>query len=161
MSSSATSALIDLAGEGALKSDVELYKRHFSPASILVNTLGCSEAGVFRQYFIDKATPSIEGTTVPVGYTKSPTRRWSSLRMVLRSAANRVGEIAIRSSYLPPGYWGRPDLADAAFVPDPTGGDRRLYLTGDTGQMLPDGCLIYRGRKDTRIKIQGAGGRSL
>jgi len=69
--------------------------------------------------------------------------------------ANELGEIAIRSRYLPTGYWGRPDLTDAAFVADARGEDQRLYLTGDLGEMRPDGCLIYRGRKDSRAKIRG------
>jgi hypothetical protein len=35
------------------------------------------------------------------------------------------------------------------------GGDERIYLTGDLGQLLPDGCLMHLGRKDSQIKIRG------
>jgi len=145
--------LVDVGGEGARQSDVELYKRHFSPVCILANTLGCNEAGVYRRFFIDRNTV-IDSDIVPVGY------EIADKEVVLLSdgkevAPNELGEIAIRSPYLPSGYWGRPDLTDAVFVPDPGGGAQRLYLTGDMGEMRPDGCLIFRGRKDSRAKIRG------
>jgi acyl carrier protein len=68
---------------------------------------------------------------------------------------DQIGEIAVRSRYLSPGYWRRPDLTEAAFLPDPEGGDARIYRTGDLGCMLPDGCLVHRGRKDFHVKIRG------
>jgi non-ribosomal peptide synthetase component F len=33
---------------------------------------------------------------------------------------NRVGEIVVRSKYLSPGYWNRPDLTGIKFKADPT-----------------------------------------
>ena len=30
-----------------------------------------------------------------------------------------------------------------------------LYRTGDLGYRLPDGCLVYAGRKDSQAKIRG------
>jgi len=66
-----------------------------------------------------------------------------------------IGEIAIRSRYLSPGYWRRPDLTAAAFRPDPAGGPERIYRTGDLGRRLPDGCLVHLGRKDFQVKIRG------
>jgi acyl carrier protein len=68
---------------------------------------------------------------------------------------DQVGEIAVRSSYLSPGYWRRPQLTEARFLPDPEGGDKLMFLTGDLGLLLSDGCLIYRGRKDFRVKVRG------
>src|SRR5205085_2699123 len=124
---------------------------HFPPPCMLANTLGCNEAGIYRRYFIDHHT-AIEGAVVPVGYEVS------DKEVVLLAdgkevvAPNQPGEIALRSRYLPRGYWDRPDLTDCAFVTDPAGGHQRLSLTGDVGEMRPDGCLIYRGRKDSRVK---------
>jgi acyl carrier protein len=69
--------------------------------------------------------------------------------------ADQVGEIAVRSRYLALGYWRRPDLTEAAFIPDPRDGDQRLYLSGDLGMMRPDGCLVHMGRKDFQVKIRG------
>jgi acyl-CoA synthetase (AMP-forming)/AMP-acid ligase II/lauroyl/myristoyl acyltransferase/acyl carrier protein len=70
-------------------------------------------------------------------------------------APGETGEIAIRSRYVSDGYWGRPDLTAAKYLPDPDGGDRRICLTGDLGRPLPDGLLIHMGRKDNIVRVRG------
>ena len=69
---------------------------------------------------------------------------------------NEIGEIVVRSKYLSPGYWRNPELTSAKFKNDP-GTMICIYHTGDLGLMLPDGCLIHKGRKDFRVKIRGYG----
>jgi amino acid adenylation domain-containing protein len=148
--------LIYLAGEGAAKRDVELYKKHFSRDCIFVNSLASNEAGIIRQYFADKST-EIDGTLVPVGYEVD------GKQIVLLDdggeevACGQLGEIFVRSSYLSPGYWQNPDLTNAVFLTHPQRSDQRMYRTGDVGCMLPDGCLFYLGRNDARVKIRGMG----
>jgi len=66
-----------------------------------------------------------------------------------------IGEIAVRSRFLSPGYWGSPDLTARAFSVDVGGGAERTYRTGDLGRMRADGCLEHLGRKDFRVKIRG------
>ena len=68
---------------------------------------------------------------------------------------NRMGEIAVKSCYLALGYWRQPERTRTAFRPDPSGGDARIYYTGDLGRRLPDGCLEHLGRKDWQVKIRG------
>jgi amino acid adenylation domain-containing protein len=148
--------LIYLAGEGATKGDVELYKRHFSRECIFVNSLASNEAGIIRQYFADKST-EIDETLVPVGYEVD------DKQIVLLDdggeevACDQVGEIYVRSSHLSPGYWQNPDLTNAMFQTDPQRTGQRIYRTGDLGCMLQDGCLFYLGRNDARVKIRGMG----
>ncbi|KAA3662404.1 MAG: hypothetical protein DWQ04_13595, partial [Chloroflexi bacterium] len=47
------------------------------------------------------------------------------------------------------------ELTAQAFLPDPAGSSDRIYRTGDMGRLLPDGCLIHLGRKDSQVKIRG------
>ena len=68
---------------------------------------------------------------------------------------NTIGKIAVKSRYLSPGCWGRPDITKASFLENTEGGDERIFLTGDLGRLLPDGCLMHLGRKDFRVKIRG------
>lgn len=53
------------------------------------------------------------------------------------------------------GYWQRPDLTRIKFLSDPEGGDKRIYLTGDMGRVLPDGKFMHLGRKDFQVEIRG------
>ena len=60
-------------------------------------------------------------------------------------AFNEIGEMSVRSRYLSPGYWRRPELSQVKFLSDPNGGDERIYRTGDLGLILDDGCLVHMG----------------
>jgi acyl carrier protein len=66
-----------------------------------------------------------------------------------------VGEIAIKSRFLSPGYWRMPEMTKARFLEDPNGGDERIYLSGDLGRMTAAGGLFHLGRKDSQVKIRG------
>ncbi|WP_171207421.1 MULTISPECIES: non-ribosomal peptide synthetase [unclassified Ruegeria] len=65
-----------------------------------------------------------------------------------------VGEIAI-SGRLASGYLGRHDLTDQRFVDGLKGDDQRWYLTGDAGAWSKEGALVYLGRLDDQVKING------
>ncbi|HTI09012.1 MAG TPA: amino acid adenylation domain-containing protein, partial [Puia sp.] len=66
-----------------------------------------------------------------------------------------AGEICIGGSGLAHGYLNNPELTTAKFVPDPFHPGRRMYRTGDLGKWLPDGNLVFIGRRDQQVKIRG------
>jgi amino acid adenylation domain-containing protein len=146
--------LIYLASETVGKQDVDLYKRCFGSDCILVHSLSTGETGTVRQYFISKTT-EVVGNLVPVGYAVRHQEVLLLDEQRALSEWNGVGEIAIRSRFLSPGYWQRPELTQAKFLEVPGDPDARIYLTGDLGVMRPDGCLEYHGRKDFQVKIRG------
>src|SRR5215472_640633 len=146
--------LIHVGGEPLSKSDVELYKKYFSDQCILVNRYSLSETQRVSYYFIDKQT-EIKEERVPIGYPLEGSEVLLLDEDGTEVKANQVGEIAVKSPYLALGYWRQPALTGAKFLPDPKGGNARIYLTGDLGYMLPDGCLVHLGRKDFQIKIRG------
>jgi amino acid adenylation domain-containing protein len=146
--------VVKLGGEPVSSRDLELYRQHFPKACIFVNGISSTETGTFRQYIADHDT-TIEGRIVPVGYPVP------DMEVLLLDDADKpvgsdcVGEIAVRSRYIAPGYWRKPDLTSAAFAPDPSGSGARIYRTGDLGRQSPDGCLHHLGRKDFQVKIRG------
>src|SRR5262245_18477845 len=144
--------LIKLIGEPVSKRDVELYQRHFSPDCVFINRLGSTETGTIRWYFIDKET-QIEGNIVPVGYPGDENEVLLLDDEGEEVAAEAVGEITVKSQYLTPGYWHKPDLTSAVLLSTPAG--ERIYRTGDIGRLLPDGQLLCLGRKDSQVKIRG------
>jgi acyl carrier protein len=104
-------------------------------------------------FFLDKETEP-RNNLVPVGYAVAD----NDILLLDDSGAQVAGdegEIAVRTCYVSPGYWRRPDLTADAFFADPADEKRKIYRTGDLGRMLPDGCLLHLGRKDFFVKIRG------
>ncbi|KAM3478016.1 hypothetical protein MY5147_002412 [Beauveria neobassiana] len=71
-----------------------------------------------------------------------------------------VGELLLEGPLVGPGYLGLPDKTAEAFIEDPPwllrGGRRgRLYKSGDLVRYHQDGTLIFVGRKDTQVKLNG------
>jgi thioesterase domain-containing protein/acyl carrier protein len=146
--------LMVVGSEPFLKSDFDIYRSHFPDDCHLLAGLGASETGEIRLNRLDK-TAQIETGTVPIGY---PIR---DMEILLQDeagnpvASGEIGEIVVRSPYIASGYWKRPELNRQVFLPDPEGGDKRLFRTGDLGRFLPDGCLVHCGRSDFQVKIRG------
>ena len=146
--------LIYAGGEQVTKSDVELYQRYFPDNCLFVNRLGITETGTVAYFFIDKKTTLATGI-VPVGYAAEDTEILLLDESGHEVGPNSVGEIAVRSRYISPGYWRSPELTQTMFLPDPEGGNKRIYLTGDLGLKRQDGCLSHMGRKDFQVNIRG------
>jgi amino acid adenylation domain-containing protein len=146
--------LIVLGSETIYKSDVELYRQHFPPTCLFVATLGATEITHIRRYFIDQEIP-LPDSVVPVGYPEEGVQVLLLDESGQEVRVDAVGQIAVKSRALSLGYWRRPDLTQARFLPDPNGGDERIYLTGDLGRMHDDGCLMHVGREDFQVKIRG------
>ncbi|MFC1714055.1 AMP-binding protein [Candidatus Poribacteria bacterium] len=146
--------IVSLGGEPVYRRDLELYKEHFSPDCLFLNGMGTTETGSFRRYFADKNT-RIGDSNVPIGYPVAGREVLLLDENGEKLGFNQTGEIAVKGRYLSLGYWKKPDLTQARFLPDPEGGDERIYLTGDLGIMQPDGCLTHLGRKDFQVKIGG------
>ncbi|OAA35077.1 non-ribosomal peptide synthetase [Metarhizium rileyi] len=77
-----------------------------------------------------------------------------------------VGELWLEGALVGAGYVNNAEKTNAAYVEDPEwlvrgvpgkrpGRHGRVYRTGDLVQYRDDGSLVFRGRKDTQVKING------
>ena len=146
--------VINLSGAPVSRNDVELYKNYFASACILVHSIGTTETGWIRRYFVDKTTP-ITGNAVPIGYAVQDTEVTLLDDGGHEVGFEQVGQIAVKSRYLASGYWRKLALTKAKFIPCANEEDQRTYLTGDLGRMDADDCLFHLGRKDFQVKVRG------
>ena len=146
--------LIQLSGAPILQCDFDAYKTRYSAKVRFAFHMGSTEAGAISSTVVDQNFIFPEGGA-PVGYP------YPSKKVVIldgkrrQSKTGEIGEIAVKSRYLAQGYWLKPELTAGKFLPNPDGGDEKLYLTGDLGRLLPDGFLMHHGRKDFMVKIHG------
>jgi amino acid adenylation domain-containing protein len=145
--------IVRLGGEPIYRRDFNLFKENFSNDCVLVNRLGSSETGSLRMFFLDRDT-ELQTHLVPVGHAVPD----NDILLLDDSGAPVVGdegEIAVRTRYVSPGYWRRPDLTARSFLHDPADETGRIYRTGDLGRLSEDGCLFHLGRKDFFVKVRG------
>lgn len=131
---------------------------HHPPANlpfVLINNYGPSECTV-----VSTSTPVAPQATEKAPSIGQPIANMQAyvLDSHLRLAPVGVpGELYVGGTGLARGYWLRPRLTAAAFLPHPfsnTPGSR-LYRTGDLARWLPDGSLEFLGRVDDQVKIRG------
>ena len=71
------------------------------------------------------------------------------------------GELFVSGPGVARGYVGRPDLTEAAFLPNPfklrddSNYYDRMYRTGDTVMWTPSGVNRFFGRKDGQVQLRG------
>ncbi len=146
--------LIRLEGEPVFRSDVELYKKYFSPNCLLANSFSSTETGPVCLYFVDKQT-EVAGTSLPAGYPVDGVEILLLDEFGKAADRNESGEIVVKSAYLSSGYWQRPDLNQTKFVAQADRGEEKVYFTGDLGRRSENGCVELLGRKDFQVKIRG------
>lgn len=145
--------LVILGGQAVYPQDVAIFQRRFDAGCVLVHRLASTETGIIAHQILTHQT-SI-GEVVPVGYALP------GKEILLLDDAGRVlppgeeGQIALRSCYLPSGYWRKPELTAAKYVADPQDAASVICLTGDVGRFTPEGALVYLGRTDHLVKIRG------
>jgi len=146
--------IIKLGGEATSIKDVEIFRRHFGHRCILHCGLGSTETGMVCGFPISRDTV-LQGPMVPLGYPiddleiRLVDERGNDVRPGV------VGEITIRSRYISPGYWRRPELNEKVLSLDPKDPNVRIYRSGDLAVADASGCLTHRGRKDFLVKIRG------
>ena len=146
--------ILRLGGEPINLEDIRHFQRFFLPHCVLMHVMGPTETFSIRRHFIGHDWRG-EESKVPVGYAVADKEVLLLDEGGRRLGPDEIGEIVVRSKYLAVGYWRQPEVTQSAFLPDPDGGEERLYFTGDLGVMRPDGCLSHLGRKDFQVKIRG------
>ena len=146
--------VLSVGGEPMLRADLAYFNQHFLPHCVLTHALGPTECLTVCWALIPHGA-QLTGSKLPIGYSLQ-----DKDVLVLDEAGQelgpgQVGQLAVKSRYISLGYWRDSERTNAVFLPDPEGGDKRIYLTGDLGVREPDGCLVHVGCEDFQVKIRG------
>jgi amino acid adenylation domain-containing protein len=146
--------VIQLGSDLVTPREFQEYQRHFSANTILVIRFGTTETGTVRRMYFESAS-SLKEIQNAVGYATEGAEVCLIDENGAALPCNKVGEILVKSRYLSPGYWRRPELTQDKFFQDPNGGGQKIYYTGDLGRLCSDGRLYHLGRKDFQLSVRG------
>ncbi|WP_405664194.1 amino acid adenylation domain-containing protein [Streptomyces sp. RK9] len=119
---------------------------HYGPTE---TTIGCCA------YAFDSAhVPTTP--TVPIGAPAWNTRAYVVDDQLRPVAPGRPGELVIAGRAVAAGYLGGRDTGGKFLDERELGGAAgRAYRTGDMVELLPEGALLYLGRGDDQLKVNG------
>ena len=119
------------------------------------NLYGPTEAAVDVSYFHCPREP--DSREIPIGRPVSNTALYVLDENGDPAPVGVPGELMIAGVQLARGYWARPDITAERFVDCPLADAPwdRMYRTGDLAYFRPDGQIMYLGRNDFQVKING------
>ncbi|RHY32976.1 hypothetical protein DYB32_002012 [Aphanomyces invadans] len=124
----------------------------WSPRVRLLNCYGPSECSITTHYeVLSVDTPISIGKPIDnvTSYVLDDQQRLVPIGV--------VGELYLGGICISNGYINLPDQTAERFLLDPfsVGSDQRLFRTGDSARMLPNGNIQILGRLDTQVKVKG------
>lgn len=132
------------------------YWRRLLPQASFVNLYGPTEATVDCLYY--KITGEMdEDKPIPIGKPFRNTEILILNENGKQAAKGEEGEICVRGASIALGYCGDSEKTAQAFRQNPQNDlwPDRIYHTGDIGCLNDDGNIIFKGRKDSMIKLHG------
>jgi amino acid adenylation domain-containing protein/non-ribosomal peptide synthase protein (TIGR01720 family) len=145
-----TVELIKTAGEAAYSADA----LHYSQSKTYVNAYGPTEDSVCSSWYqVDPALVYPLG--IPIGQPVIDTEILILDSNLCQVPVGVEGELCVSDAGLALEYINQPELTAAAFVPHPFDSRRRMYRTGDRVRWEEDGSILFVGRLDQQVKING------
>ena len=136
----------------------DLVERFYAKAGAeaeVHNLYGPTEAAVDVSYYHCPREPKTR--EIPIGRPVTNTALYVLDENGHPAPIGVPGELMIAGVQLARGYWARPDITAERFVECPLAGApwERMYRTGDLAYFRPDGEIMYLGRNDFQVKING------
>ena len=140
-----------LSGESLPAKAVNTFFRYHDGRITLHNLYGPAECAVDATAY-DCA--DAETDPIPIGRPIANTQIYIVDPYLRPLPIGVTGELCIAGDGVGQGYLNRPELTAERFVDNPFGAGK-LYRTGDLARWREDGNLIFIGRNDFQVKING------
>ncbi len=137
---------------------IEHFRRlaRLLPKVEFYNLYGPTETNVCTFHRVEDLPPG--ELSIPIGRACPNADVWAVTESGELAAPGETGELWVTGPLLMKGYWGLPERTRQAFaqVPSPGGWGRiQAYRTGDLVEISPSGEFVFRGRRDSMIKLRG------
>ncbi|HSX00767.1 MAG TPA: amino acid adenylation domain-containing protein, partial [Candidatus Saccharimonas sp.] len=123
-----------------------------------VTAYGVTEAAVTSTFYLTAAEDDLhDEPLMPIGTPIAGVSTYVLAEDGTPSAVGEVGDLYIGGAGVARGYQNLPEKTSERFVPDPFCATpaARMYATGDRVRRRADGALVWLGRNDSQIKIDG------
>ena len=134
--------------------DINRVRRHLQPGTLICHSLASTESGPLTMNVLD-SLPLPAGQLVPKGHPLPHVE----IRLLDEEGkevfGEGSGEMVVRSRFFTSEYWRNPELTRQRYRIDVDNPDYHTIHMGDLARRLPDGKLLFLGRKDTRVKLRG------
>ncbi|MEM7634379.1 MAG: amino acid adenylation domain-containing protein [Pseudomonadota bacterium] len=142
-------------GEALGFDSVETFYNKANAHAEVHNLYGPTEAAVDVSYY--HCQRNSQDRMIPIGKPVSNTGLYVLDENGQPTPIGVPGELHIGGIQLARGYWAREELTAERFVttPLPDIQHKRLYKTGDLAYFRRDGEIVYMGRNDFQVKING------
>lgn len=136
-------------GEELYKSDIEILRK-LNPDMSIYNEYGPTECTVgCIVWSVDK-----EADKILIGRPIDNTQAFVLNKKKELCLPGVEGELYIGGKTVGAGYINNNELTDQKFIESHLA-EGKLYETGDMAYMLPDGHIVYQGRNDSMVKVNG------
>jgi amino acid adenylation domain-containing protein len=142
-------------GEAVSPRWVRTALEHGRPRHLL-HVYGPTECTTFSTWHEVDQVPA-DADSIPIGRPIANSTAYVLDRGLQPVPAGTPGELFLGGDGLATGYLGRPDLTAERFIPHPfsSAPGARLYRTGDLVRQRSNGDLVFLGRLDDQVKIDG------
>ncbi len=141
-----------LSGEALSANLIQRFYKLYNYNNVsLHNLYGPTECAVDVTYY--DCTPA-DTDPVPIGKPIYNTQMYVVDKHMKPVPIGVTGELCIAGANVGQGYLNNPELSTEKFIPNPFG-TGLLYKTGDNAYWRDDGQLIFCGRIDGQIKLNG------
>lgn len=125
----------------------------FDSEVIIYNEYGPTEATIGCMIY--RFDPEDSTPTVPIGRPIKNIRIWLLDEHLMPVAPGAMGELYVSGSGLARGYRYNARLTKERFIKNPFREGERMYRTGDRARLWNGNKLIYLGRIDDQVKLNG------
>ncbi len=134
-----------------------LILKHYQkiPNVALVNEYGPTEGTVWST--AHPIVPEDSFGSVPIGRPIPNMENYILDEHLQPVPVGAIGELYIGGKGIAKGYWQRPELTKARFLPHPFKQTKNatIYKTGDLAKFRKNGLIDFLGRADHQVKIRG------